>query len=268
MDPDQFLAQAQARLALRWPGTWSFRRAACLAKINELQAVHTSDTALLPAFLEAVETEPDRWIEFQVAASREISESPQPSKRGTPAPCPPPPDPLPDLNSLLSKVLDLDWSEIFLRANEREGAGDQLFRQRRLRAALGEYQAVLEFRRYLAEARPDLEEWQRNLGAAHCRVGVVLQDQGNLQGALANYRYFLQIVEPLAAKEPANAEWQRDLWVAYFNLAEVSHLLVAPDAVAWWHRASAQLTHLKQKGMPLQPNDERETEDLKHKLKI
>jgi tetratricopeptide (TPR) repeat protein len=64
---------------------------------------------------------------------------------------------------------------------------------------------------------------ERDMSAAHNRIGDVQQAQGNLASALTSYTAGLAIAERLAKADPANAEWQRDLSVSHNRIGDAQH---------------------------------------------
>ena len=118
----------------------------------------------------------------------------------------------------------------------------------------------------LAAADPTNAGWQRDLGAAHCFVGIVLQEQGRLDEALRAYSAYQSIAERLAKADPTNTGWQRDLWVSCYKIADVTERLQAPGAEVWWRRAYDGLSGIQRAGLHLSPQDERVLEQLRGKV--
>jgi tetratricopeptide (TPR) repeat protein len=77
------------------------------------------------------------------------------------------------------------------------------------------------FRR-LAEQDPSNAGLQRNLAAAHSRVGGVLEAQGRLEDAQAAFEQDLTISRRLAEQDPSNADWQRGLALACLRVGRIA----------------------------------------------
>ncbi|MBN1542907.1 AAA family ATPase, partial [candidate division KSB1 bacterium] len=73
----------------------------------------------------------------------------------------------------------------------------------------------------LAAADPSNSSWQRDLAAAHCFIGMVLQQQGKLEESLNSYKKYQMGMEKLAAADPSNSSWQRDLSVSFEKMGDV-----------------------------------------------
>ena len=143
--------------------------------------------------------------------------------------------------------------------------GNVRMAQGNLSGALESYRAAMEIAERLAASDPGNAGWQRDLAFCHNNIGNVRMAQGNLSGALESYRAAMEIRERLAASDPGNAEWQRDLWVSFWKIADAGEKLGRADAADWWRRALEVLQSMKDRGMHISPEDERELEALRRK---
>jgi tetratricopeptide (TPR) repeat protein len=80
-------------------------------------------------------------------------------------------------------------------------------------------EARKSFQEGLRTANRDANE--RDISAAHDRIGDVQQAQGDLAAALTSFTAGLAIAERLAKADPANAGWQRDLSVSHDRIGDV-----------------------------------------------
>jgi len=144
--------------------------------------------------------------------------------------------------------------------------GDVLNAQGDLTAALATYWACLEIRQRLAAANPGNADGQRDLSVSQGKIGDVLSTQGDLTAALVAYRASLEIRQRLAATDPGNAGWQRDLWVSFWRMAAMSEQQSTGDARMWWQNAFDVLSAMKQRALPVSPQDEQFLSQFRAKL--
>ncbi len=90
-----------------------------------------------------------------------------------------------------------------------------------LKEARAAFAEALAISRRLAEQDPSNAGLQRELAAAHIRVGDVLAAQGDLKEARAAFAEALAISRRLAEQDPSNAGLQRDQAVAYNRVGGV-----------------------------------------------
>ncbi len=74
---------------------------------------------------------------------------------------------------------------------------------------------------HLAKANLADAGWQRELAAAHERVGNLLMWQDRLPAALNSFSASLAIMDRLARVDPGNARWRHDLAMSYVRVGEV-----------------------------------------------
>ncbi len=99
--------------------------------------------------------------------------------------------------------------------------GDALVVRGDLANALKSYEASLEIRKRLAEAKPKDATWSLSLSAALDKIGDVRVAQNDLSLALDSYEASLAIKKRLAGAKPDNKAWQRDLSVSYNRVGDV-----------------------------------------------
>ena len=99
--------------------------------------------------------------------------------------------------------------------------GDTFQAQGKLAEAQAAFGEDLTISRRLASQDPGNAGWQRDLAAAHNRMGGVLEARGKLADAQAAFGESLAISRRLAAQDPSNARWQQDLAVAHTKVGGV-----------------------------------------------
>jgi tetratricopeptide (TPR) repeat protein len=131
-------------------------------------------------------------------------------------------------------------------AQAREETGDRATYDPVL-DVLASHQVSLAVTDRLAKANLRDAGWQRDLAAAHDRVGNLLAWQDHLPEALKSYQATLGIVDRLARGDPGNAGWQRDVALSYARIGDVlaeQHSL--PDALKSYQASLAVAEKLAQ----------------------
>ena len=142
--------------------------------------------------------------------------------------------------------------------------GDLAVAQGDLAGALRSFSESKTIRERLAASDPANAERQRDLSVSLEKLGDLAVEQGVLAGALRSYTESKTIFERLAASDPANAAWQRDLWVIYWRMADVCEKSDQPtEGKGWWQKAYETLAGMKQRGLHVSPQDEKDLEWLR-----
>ena len=93
--------------------------------------------------------------------------------------------------------------------------------QGQLKAAQAAFDEDLTISRRLAEQDPSNARWQRELAAAHGRVGAMLRGQGQLAAAQEAFAEDLAISRRLTEQDPSNVYWQHGLALACVRVAQI-----------------------------------------------
>ena len=77
--------------------------------------------------------------------------------------------------------------------------------------ALSEYRAGLAIQQKMAEANPEVNQFQQDLGVSHNNIGMMLSEMGQPYEALTSVRTAVGILKKLADANPTVTDYQREL---------------------------------------------------------